>query len=105
MGPTEWTVISTGLVIIIANAATFRSLRTEMNSQRSELWSELKNLRKEMTEGFNALRKEMGALRERMAHLEGLRESIDRAGRNAARTWTRWRALSDSMDRICRAYN
>ena len=59
MGPTEWTVISTGLVIIIANAATFRSLRTEMNSQRSELWSELKNLRKEMTEGFNALRKEM----------------------------------------------
>ena len=88
MGPTEWTVISTGLVIIIANAATFRSLRTEMNSQRSELWSELKDLRKEMTEGFNALRKEMGALRERMAHLEGLleglRESIDRAGRNAA---------------------
>ena len=26
MGPTEWTVISTGLVIIIANAASFRSL-------------------------------------------------------------------------------
>ena len=84
MGPTEWTVISTGLVIIIANAAAFRSLRadmnslrTDMNSLRTELWSELKDLRREI-----------GELRERMAHLEGLleglRESIDRAGRNVA---------------------
>ena len=81
MGPTEWTVISTGLVIILANAAAFRSLRSEFRS-------ELKDLRKEMTDSHNALRKEIAQLRERMAHLEGLleglRESIDRAGRNAA---------------------
>ena len=88
MGPTEWTVISTGLVIIIANAASFRSLRSEFRAEMNSLREELKDLRKEMTEGFNALRKEMGALRERMAHLEGLleglREAIDRAGRNVA---------------------
>ena len=77
MGPTEWTVISTGLVIIIANAASFRSLRSEFRAEMNSLREELKDLRKEM-----------GELRERMAHLEGLleglRESIDRAGRNAA---------------------
>ena len=92
MGPTEWTVISTGLVIIIANAAAFRNLRSEFRSELKDLRQEFTDshntLRKEMTEGFNALRQEMGKLRERMAHLEGLleglRESIDRAGRNAA---------------------
>ena len=103
MGPTEWTVLSTGLVIILANAAAFRSLRSEFRSELKDLRKEMTDnhnalrkeftdshnaLRKEMTEGFNALRQEMGELRERMAHLEGLleglRESIDRAGRNVA---------------------
>ena len=75
MGPTEWTVISTGLVILIAIAGAFGSLRGEINS-----------LRREMTDGFAALRQEMGELRERMAHLEGLLEGLREAisGRNVA---------------------
>ena len=75
MGPTEWTVISTGLVILIAIAGAFGSLRNELINQR-----------KEMTEGYNALRQEMGELRKRMAYLEGLLEGLREAisGRHVA---------------------
>ena len=93
MGPTEWTVISTGLVILIAIAGAFGSLRNELINQRKEmtdshnaLRQDYNALRKEMTEGYNALRQEMGELRERMAKLEGLLEGLREAisGRHVA---------------------
>ena len=97
MGPTEWTVISTGLVILIAIAGAFGSLRNELinqrkemidshNTLRQEMTDSYNALRQEMTEGYNALRQEMGELRERMAKLEGLLEGLREAisGRHVA---------------------
>ena len=86
MGPTEWTVISTGLVILIAIAGAFGSLRNELINQRKEMTEGYNALRQEMTEGYNALRQEMGELRERMAKLEGLLEGLREAvsGRHVA---------------------
>ena len=79
MGPTEWTVISTGLVILIAIAGAFGGLRNELINQRKEMTDSHNALRQEMTEGYNALRQEMGELRERMAKLEGLLEGLREA--------------------------
>ena len=64
MTPEAWTVIGTGVVILIAIAASNRQLRGEMN----------------------ALRGEIAGLRERMAKLEGLLEGLREAisGRKAA---------------------
>ena len=86
MEPTEWTVISTGLVILIAIAGAFGSLRNELINQRKEMIDSHNTLRQEMTEGYNALRQEMGELRERMAKLEGLLEGLREAisGRHVA---------------------
>ena len=71
MTPEAWTVIGTGLVILIAIATSNRQLRGEMN-----------NLRGEMKE----IHGEIGRLRERMAKLEGLLEGLREAvtGRKAA---------------------
>ena len=71
MTPEAWTVIGTGLVILIAIATSSRQLRGEMN-----------NLRGEMKE----IHGEIGRLRERMAKLEGLLEGLREAvtGRKAA---------------------
>ena len=97
MGPTEWTVISTGLVILIAIAGAFGSLRNELINQRKEmtdshntLRQDYNALRQEMAEGYNALRQEMAELRERMAKLEGLLEGLREAisGRHVASTGT-----------------
>ena len=63
-----WTVIGTGVVILIAIAASHRQLRSEL---RTEL---------------NQVRAEIGRLRERMAKLEGLLEGLREAitGRTVA---------------------
>ena len=64
MTPEAWTVIGTGVVILIAIATSNRQLRSEMNSLRGEI----------------------GQLLERMAKLEGLLEGLREAvtGRKAA---------------------
>jgi cell division protein FtsB len=59
MTPEAWTVIGTGVVILIAIAASNRQLRTELNQVHAEI----------------------GQLHERIAKLEGLREAI--TGRKA----------------------
>ena len=64
MTPEAWTVIGTGIVILIAIAASNRQLRGEMNSLRSEL---------------KGIHIEIGRLRERMARLEGLLEGLREA--------------------------
>ena len=86
MAPEAWTVIGTGVVILIAIATSHRHLRAEMNEK-------IDGLREEMNEKMNGLhtrmdqmQAEIGALRERMAKLEGLLEGLREAitGRKAA---------------------
>ena len=64
MTPEAWTVIGTGVVILVAIAASHRQLRIEMNQIHAEI----------------------GRLRERMAKLEGLLEGLREAitGRKVA---------------------
>ena len=71
MTPEAWTVIGTGVVILIAIATSNRQLRSEMNSLRSEV---------------KEIHGEIGRLRERMVKLEGLLEGLREAitGRKAA---------------------
>ena len=64
MTPEAWTVIGTGVVILVAIAASHRQLRSAMNQVHAEI----------------------GRLRERMARLEGLLEGLREAitGRKVA---------------------
>ena len=64
MTPEAWTVIGTGVVILVAIAASHRQLRIEMNQVHAEI----------------------GRLRERMAKLESLLEGLREAitGRKVA---------------------
>ena len=64
MTPEAWTVIGTGVVILVAIAASHRQLRIGMNQVHAEI----------------------GRLRERMAKLEGLLEGLREAitGRKVA---------------------
>ena len=75
MTPDAWTVIGTGVVILIAIATSNRQLRNEMKAFREEFRGEL-----------NQVHGEIGRLRERMAKLEGLLEGLREAitGRKAA---------------------
>ena len=86
MTPEAWTVIGTGVVILIAIATSHRHLRAEMHEK-------IDGLRAEMNEKMNGLhgrmdriQAEIGGLRERMAKLEGLLEGLREAitGRKAA---------------------
>ena len=89
MTPEAWTVIGTGVVILIAIAATSRQLRGEMNALRGEmnaLRGEMNALRDQMTDRMNGMQAEIGRLRERMAKIEGLLEGLREAitGRKVA---------------------
>ena len=79
MTPEAWTVIGTGVVILIAIAASNRQLR-------SELRTELRQTRSELRTELNQVHAEIGQLRERMAKLEGLLEGLREAitGRKVA---------------------
>ena len=70
MTPDAWTVIGTGVVILLAIGAFSRQLRGEMNGLRDQM---------------NGVQVEIGKLRERMAKLEGLLEGLREAiaGRKA----------------------
>ena len=73
--PEAWTVIGTGVVILIAIAAFSRQLRGEMNALRGEL----KAFRDQMTDRMDGMQAEIGRLRERMAKIEGLLEGLREA--------------------------
>ena len=75
MTPEAWTVIGTGVVILIAIATSHRHLRAEMNEKMNGLHARL-----------DQVQTEFGVLRERMAKLEGLLEGLREAvtGRKAA---------------------
>ncbi|MDE0458997.1 MAG: YbfB/YjiJ family MFS transporter [Chromatiales bacterium] len=89
MTPEAWTVIGTGVVILIAIAAISRQLRGEMNALRGEmngLRGEMNGFRDQMTDRMDGMHAEIGRLRERMAKLEGLLEGLREAitGRKVA---------------------
>ena len=94
MTPETWTIIATGLVILLAIAASTRSMRSEMRVERAErvalgneMRTEIKELRVEvhgihnridqvessLTDQMNRLEMD---LRERLARVEGLFEGI-----------------------------
>ena len=75
MTPDSWTIIGTGIVILIAIATSNHRLRSEIRDIRGEV----KELREQMTRLETALR-------ERMAKVEGLLEGLREAitGRNVA---------------------
>ena len=79
MTPEAWTVIGTGVVILIAIAAFSRQIRGEMSELRSELRSDLNGLRDQMNDRIGGIQAEIGRLRERMAKLEGLLEGLREA--------------------------
>ena len=68
MTPEAWTVIGTGVVVLIAIATSYRHLRAEMKALRDEFRGET-----------NQIHAELGGLRERMAKLEGLLEGLREA--------------------------
>ena len=82
MTPEAWTAIGTGVVILIAIAASNRQLRGEMNALRGEMNA----FRDQMTDRMDGVHAEIGRLRERMAKLEGLLEGLREAitGRKVA---------------------
>ena len=67
--PESWTVIGTGIVILIAIAASNRSLRQEFNTRFKHLEEEIKRIDGDL----KRLELEM---RERLARLEGLFEGM-----------------------------
>ena len=92
-----WSIVTTGIVILIAIAASNRALRREISELRRETGEQIDALRREMTEQFDALRREMteqinllrremseriGDVRERLGRVEGLQEGLGFARRN-----------------------
>ena len=86
MTPEAWTVVGTGVVILIAIATSNRQLRGDMNALRDELRCDMNALRDELRGEMNQIHAEFDGLRERMAKLEGLLEGLREAisGRKAA---------------------
>lgn len=74
-----WSVIGTGIAILIAIATSHRQLRGEIHATRRELKGDVNALRDELKGDINELRGEMNGLRERMAKLEGLLEGLREA--------------------------
>ena len=86
MTPEAWTVIGTGVVILIAIATSHRHLRADMNEKIDGLRAEMNEKMNGLHARMDQMQAEIGALRERMAKLEGLLEGLREAitGRKAA---------------------
>ena len=59
MTPEAWTVIGTGIVILIAIAASSRQQRRDMNDLRRELGGKIETLRRELSGEIGTLRREL----------------------------------------------
>ena len=96
MGLEYWPVVATGVVILIAIAASNRALRGEMSDMRRELGGRITEVHREMSGRIDALSKRVHGLgervtevRERLGRVEGLLERH----RPAQRTRRRRRRL------------
>lgn len=77
-----WSIVTTGIVILIAIAASNRALRREISELRRETGEQIAGLRREMTEQVNALRQEMneridGVRRELTEQINALRREMN----------------------------
>ena len=92
MSPELWSIIGTGIVILIAIAASNRSLRRETSERieavqrelggvRQELSQRIDAVRRELGERMDALSEQLGDVRERLGRVEGLLEGLGWAGR------------------------
>ncbi len=79
MTPEAWTVIGTGIVVLIAIATSHRHLRAEMKAFRDEFRAEMNEKMNGLHAGMDRMQAEIGGLRERMAKLEGLLEGLREA--------------------------
>ena len=85
MGPESWTIIGTGIVILVAMAASNRSVRQDLNARMDrleerleeriagverELRDEIRRLEKRMTAVERVLREEVKRLDERITAVE-----------------------------------
>ena len=83
MTPEAWTVIGTGVVVLIAIATSHRHLRDEfrreMRAFRDEIRAEINEKMNGLHARMDQMQTEIGGLRERMAKLEGLLEGLREA--------------------------
>ena len=87
MGPESWTIIGVGVVILVAIAASNRSMRQDFNTQMDDLRKELRDDLKRIEERIDeriagverGLRGEIRRLEERITTVERvLREEVKR---------------------------
>ena len=83
VGLEYWPVVATGVVILIAIAASNRALRGEMSELRRELGGEMSELRRELGGRIDGLGERVHGMgncltevRERLARVEGLLEGV-----------------------------
>ena len=79
VGLEYWPVVATGVVILIAIAASNRALRGEMSELRgamSELRRELRGEMSELRGRIDGMGKCLAEVRERLARVEGLLEGV-----------------------------
>jgi glycine/serine hydroxymethyltransferase len=81
-----WTVIGTGVAILIAIASAFRALRHEIREQRGELGKRIDAQGLKISALSEQMHRLEVELRERMAKVEGLLEGLREAisGKRAA---------------------
>ena len=89
MTPDSWTIIGTGIVILIAIATSNHRLCSEIRDVRGEvrdIRSEIRDVRDEVKELRERMARLETELRERMAKVEGLLEGLREAisGRHVA---------------------
>ena len=89
MTPDSWTIIGTGIVILVAIATSNYRLRSEIRDVRGEIRDvrgEIRDVRGEVKELRERMARLETELRERMAKIEGLLEGLREAisGRHVA---------------------
>ena len=86
MTPDSWTIIGTGIVILIAIATSSYRLRNEIRSEIRDVRGEIRDVRGEVKELRERMARLETELRERMAKVEGLLEGLREAisGRHVA---------------------
>ena len=81
MSAEVWSIIATGIVILIAIATSNRALRKEMNERIDALAERIDGLDKRINAVENRLLAHLGDLRERIGRVEGMLQGFWAAAR------------------------
>ena len=86
MDAAAWTVVATGVTLLIAIGVSFQSLRNGIERVRKESGAQNEKLRDRIEAQGKETGEQLAQLRERMAKLEGLLEGLREAitGKRAA---------------------